>query len=47
VPPIIEAILDRRQPAAITLAVLMRPFAVEWERQRAIVGFVSGARKSD
>jgi hypothetical protein len=31
-PDIVEAILDGRQPAAITLAALMRPFAmgVEW-----------------
>jgi len=29
-PEIIEAILDGRQPAEMTLAVLMRPFAVEW-----------------
>ena len=27
-PDIVEAILDGRQPAAMTLAVLMRPFAV-------------------
>jgi hypothetical protein len=32
-PEIIEAILDGRQPAAMTLAVLMRPFAVEWAAQ--------------
>jgi hypothetical protein len=29
-PEIIEAILDGRQPAEMTLAVLMSPFAVEW-----------------
>jgi hypothetical protein len=29
-PDIVEAILDGRQPAEMTLAVLMRPFAVEW-----------------
>ena len=29
-PDIVEAILDGRQPAHITLAVLMRPFAVGW-----------------
>ena len=32
-PDIVEAILDGRQPAAMTLAALMRPFAVGWERQ--------------
>jgi hypothetical protein len=33
-PDIVEAILDGRQPAEMTLAVLMRPFAVEWREQR-------------
>ena len=32
-PDIVEAILDGRQPAEMTLAALMRPFAVGWERQ--------------
>ncbi len=32
-PDIVEAILDGRQLAALTLAVLMKPFPVEWERQ--------------
>jgi hypothetical protein len=32
-PEIVEAILSGRQPAQMTLAVLMRPFAVEWKRQ--------------
>jgi hypothetical protein len=32
-PDIVEAILDGRQSAAMTLAVLMRPFAVGWDRQ--------------
>ena len=27
---IVEAILDGRQPAAMTLAVLIRPFPVGW-----------------
>ena len=34
-PDIVEAILDGRQPAETTLAVLMRPFAVEWVRPRS------------
>ena len=34
-PDIVEAILDGRQSAEITLAVLMRPFAVEWGEQIA------------
>ncbi len=33
-PEIVEAILDGRQPAEMTLAVLMQPFAVEWHGQR-------------
>jgi hypothetical protein len=32
-PEIVDAILDGRQPAQITLAVLMRPFAVGWREQ--------------
>ena len=32
-PDIVEAILDGRQPAEVTLALLMRPFAVEWRKQ--------------
>ena len=33
-PDIVEAILNGRQPAKITLVVLMRPFAVGWREQR-------------
>jgi hypothetical protein len=33
-PDIVEAILGGRQPAAMTLAVLMKPFAVGWTDQR-------------
>ena len=32
-PDIVEAILDGRQPAEMTLAVLMRPFAQVWQEQ--------------
>jgi hypothetical protein len=32
-PEIVEAILDGRQPADMTLAVLMRPFPVVWREQ--------------
>ena len=32
-PDIVEAILGGRQTAEVTLAVLMRPFAVEWTEQ--------------
>jgi len=34
-PDIVEEILDGRQPAEMTLAVLMAPFAVVWREQRA------------
>jgi hypothetical protein len=34
---VVEAILDGRQPPEITLAVLMRPFAVAWTQQRKIL----------
>ena len=33
-PDIVEAILEGKQPAALTLKGLMEPFPVEWERQR-------------
>ena len=33
-PDIVEAILEGRQPAAVTLKRLMEPFPVEWDRQR-------------
>ena len=32
-PEIVEAILDGRQPAEMTLAVLMEPFPVNWLAQ--------------
>lgn len=35
-PPVVEAILDGRHPPTLTLEVLLRPFPVEWERQRAL-----------
>jgi hypothetical protein len=34
-PDIVEAILGGRQPAETTLAVLMRPFSVDWGEQQA------------
>ena len=36
-PDIVEAILDGRQPAAMTLAVLMQPFPVAWGEQAETV----------
>jgi hypothetical protein len=41
-PGLIESILDGPQASPMTLAVLMRPVAVGWDRQRAM-GFRSGA----
>lgn len=34
-PSIVEAILDGRQGPEITLATLMNPFPVEWEKQKS------------
>jgi hypothetical protein len=44
-PEIVEAILDGRQPAEITLAGLMRPFPVVWREQRRLleIGRLSGS----
>jgi hypothetical protein len=33
-PEVVEAILDGRQPAAVTLPTLMTPFPVAWKDQR-------------
>ena len=41
-PDIIEAILDGREPATVTLDQLLAPFPVEWRRQRA--GFPKQAK---
>lgn len=37
-PATVEAILDGRQGPEVTLASLMRPFPVEWEKQRSQLG---------
>ena len=37
-PENVEAILDGRQPAGMTLSGLMEPFPVEWQGQRAAFG---------
>jgi hypothetical protein len=42
-PDIVEAIVDGRQPADVTLAVLIKPFAVEWTEQRRM----NSCRQSD
>ena len=36
-PEIVDAILEGKQPAAVTLRRLMEPFPVEWERQREVL----------
>ncbi len=36
-PDLIQAIMDGRQPVGVTLPVLMEPFPVEWEKQRAVL----------
>jgi hypothetical protein len=33
-PDIVEAILDGRQPAGLGLPALLKPFPLEWDRQR-------------
>jgi len=34
-PDLVEAILDGRHPTTLSLAMAMRPFSVEWRRQKA------------
>jgi hypothetical protein len=34
-PDMVEAILNGRQPAEMTLAALMQPFAVGWDAQKS------------
>ena len=43
-PEIIEMTLNGSQPTNLTMAVLMKPFPVEWEAQRRFLG---GDRPSD
>lgn len=35
-PDIVEAILDGRKPPELQMDALLRPFPVEWERQRTV-----------
>ena len=35
-PDIVDAILEGKQPASLTLKDLMKPFPVGWDRQRAL-----------
>ena len=39
-PDIVEAILDGKQGAAVTLARLLEPFPVEWSEQPANFGLI-------
>jgi hypothetical protein len=38
-PDIVEAILNGTQPATLQLADLEQPFPIDWEQQRAALGF--------
>lgn len=40
-PDIAEAILDGRQPAGLQLDDLLKPFPVEWERQRSLIRLIT------
>jgi hypothetical protein len=44
-PDIVEAILDGRQPEAMTLVVLLQRFPVEWEQQTTLQVAVNGLTK--
>jgi len=37
-PEIVDAIMDGRQPAGVTLANMMDPFPLDWQEQRALLG---------
>jgi hypothetical protein len=37
-PDIVESILDGRQPAAMTLAVMLKRFPVAWREQEIAIG---------
>lgn len=45
-PDIVEAILDGRQPACLTLKDLMGPFPVEWDRQTSLFDIPMKTRSS-
>ena len=36
-PDIVETILDGKQPANLTLGELMKPFPVEWDKQKKMI----------
>ena len=39
-PDIIEAILEGRQTAAVTVEVFRKPIPLDWSEQRLMLGFV-------
>jgi hypothetical protein len=39
-PDIIDAILEGRQTAALTLEIFRKPIPLEWSEQRLMLGFV-------
>ena len=41
-PDIIEAILNGEEPSGLSLTRLIRIFPMDWERQRALFGFILG-----
>ena len=41
-PDIIEAILNGEEPSGLSLARLIRTFPMDWQRQRALFGFIPG-----
>jgi hypothetical protein len=42
-PDIVEAILNGTQPSTLQLADLERPFPIDWEAQRTVLGFRSNS----
>ncbi|MFN3890747.1 MAG: hypothetical protein ACK4MV_10150 [Beijerinckiaceae bacterium] len=38
-PDIVEAILDRRQPAGFQVDILLKPMPVEWSSQKSSLSF--------
>jgi hypothetical protein len=46
-PDIVAAILDARRPSPMTLAELMRLFAVGWREQQIAIRFGPGTPASD
>ena len=43
-PAIVEAVLDGRQPAELTLGRLLKPFPVDWKAQEIALQFDSASK---